>query len=132
MTVLFFSLLWLLIQPGNQLQWSVSGSEAVVFRVYRAPAGETNFILVDELTATPAQESYQFADPLLIPGQNFSYAIESIDQFGNTSVSQVASSNSMMVLASQIAILLTSIFLAFGMITIADEISSLQPLKLIT
>ena len=123
LATLIFALLWLMIQPGNQLQWSVSGSNVAAFRVYRAPVGDTTFEFVEELPADPAQQSYQFADPLMIPGLNYNYAIETIDQFGNTSISQVAASNSMMVFAAQFAILLTSFFLAFGMITIAQELN---------
>ncbi len=131
LATLIFALLWLMIQPGNQLQWSVNGSEAAAFRVYRAPIGDTTFEFVDELPADPAQQSYQFADPLMIPGLNYNYAIETIDQFGNISISQVAASNSMMNFAAQIAILLTSFFLAFGMITIAQEITSPSQLYLV-
>ena len=128
LTAIIFALLWLSIQPGNQLQWSVRGSEPVAFRIYRAPVGNTTFELIDELDAVPTQQSYNFADPVILPGQNYHYAIETVDQFGNTSISQVASSSTMMVLATQFAILLTSLMLTFGMITIAQEITS--PLQL--
>jgi len=128
LAAIIFALLWLTIQPGNQLQWSVRGSEPAAFRIYRAPVGNTTFELIDEIDAIPTQHSYKFADPVVLPGQNYHYAVESVDQYGNTSISQVASSNSMMVLATQFAILLTSLMLTFGMITIAQEFPS--PLQL--
>ena len=124
LAAIIFALLWLTIQPGNQLHWSIRGSEPVAFRIYRAPIGNTTFELIEEFAAIPTQQSYKFADPVVLPGQNYHYAIETIDQFGNTSISQVASSNTMMVLAIQFAILLTSIMLTFGMITIAQEFTS--------
>lgn len=126
LATLIFALLWLVIQPGNQLQWSVQGADAAVFRIYRAPVGDSNFKLVNELAANPIQQDYQFADPVILLGQNYNYAIEIIDQFGNTSISQVATSNSMTLLVAQFAILLTSFMLTFGMITIAQELKSFQ------
>lgn len=121
LVVLFFALLWLMIQPGNQLQWSVQGSDAAAFRVYRAPIGQSDFEFIEELPASPSQEIYHFADPLILPGQNYHYAIETVDQSGNTSISRVVINNSFMAAAAQFAILLTSLMLTFGMITIAKE-----------
>ena len=121
LVVLFFALLWLIIQPGNQLQWSVNGTDIATFRVYRAPLGESTFELVEELPALPSQEIYHFADPLILPGQNYHYAIETIDQSGNRTINRVAINNSLMAATAQFAILLTSLMLTFGMITIAKE-----------
>ncbi len=132
LTLLIFSLLWLIIQPGNLLQWSVRDTNAAAYRVYRAPVGGTTFTFVEELPAYPSQQFYQYSDPALIPGQNFNYAIEIVDRLGNTKISQVSSTNTMMALSSQIALLLASFILAFGMITIAQEINFPRQLNFVT
>jgi hypothetical protein len=119
--VLIFILLWLIIQPGTQLQWSTIGSTPASFRIYRAAAGSEQFELIEELPASSHHNSYYYSDFLLVPGQNYQYIIEVRDQWGNTSLSQVAMSDSMMILASQIALLLTSFMLTFGLITIMQE-----------
>jgi hypothetical protein len=119
--VMIFILLWLIVQPGTQLQWSTIGNTSASFRIYRAAAGNEQFELIEELPASPHQHSYHFSDFLLIPARNYQYIIEVRDQWGNSSLSQVAMSDSTMILASQIALLLTSFMLTFGLITIIQE-----------
>jgi hypothetical protein len=126
MMLLIFILLWLMVQPGTQLQWTVSGNTPADFRIYRAPAGSGQFTLIEEMPAAPAQQTYQYADYLVVPGQNYQYRIEVRDQSGNTSLSQTAVSDSLMTLAAQIAILLTSFMLTFGIITVSQEIRQIQ------
>ena len=123
LTVLFFVLLWLVIQPGNQLQWRTAGYEAAVFRIYRAKQGTTDFELLDEIQASPEQNIYQYADPVVLPGQNYHYVVEVTDQFGNSSSNQIAVNDSALVFAAQFAILLTSFMLTFGIITITQVIT---------
>jgi hypothetical protein len=103
------------------LQWSSIENTPASFRIYRAAAGSEQFELIEELPASPHQHSYHFSDFLLIPGRNYQYLIEVRDQWGNTSLSQVAMSDSTMILASQIALLLTSFMVTFGLITIMQE-----------
>ena len=121
LAALLFVLLWLLIQPGMMLQWSVRGSEIAAFRIYRAPVGSTEFALVDELPAVPAQQTYQYADALIVPGQSYQYVVEVVDQSGSTAARQATNSNTWMALAAQLAVLLTSFMLAYGFILIVKE-----------
>ena len=129
--LLIFLLLWLVVQPVTQLRWSTSGNLTATFRIYRAPAGSGNFSLIKELPASPTQQTYQFADLFVVPGQDYQYIIEISDQSGNTTISQTEMSNSLMTLAAQIAILLTSFMLTFGIITVTQEIKSSPQLGLL-
>jgi len=123
-------ILWLIVQPGTLLRWSINGDTPATFRIYRAPVGSTQFVLIDELKATPQQPSYQYADLLVVPGQTYQYMIEIRDQNGITIRSQAAISNSQMTFAAQIALLLTSLIFTFGIIKITQEIKSFPQLFL--
>lgn len=120
--LLIFSLLWLVLQPGNQLQWVALGNRPATFHIYRAPSGTNGFKLIEELPVNPTQQSYQYADAFVLPGQNYQYRIEVRDQSGNTITSSTAIGNTWMTSVSQIAILLTGFMLTFGIITIVEEI----------
>jgi hypothetical protein len=119
--LVIFSLLWLLLQPGNQLQWFTQGNQPATFKIYRAPAGTAAFKLIEEVPATPYQLTYQYADTLVLPGQTYEYLIEVRDQHGNTITSRTAISNTRLTSIIQIAILLTGFMLTFGIITIVQE-----------
>jgi hypothetical protein len=121
LAILFFALLWVITQPGHQLEWSVQGGDAVAFRIYRTSSDETNFEFVEELPATPSKNVYEFSDPIVIPGQKYRYLVEAVDQNGIISTSQITVNDSMLVFTAQFAILLTSFFLAFGIITLIEE-----------
>ena len=131
MMMLIFSLLWLVLQPGNQLQWVAVGSQPATFRIYRAPARTMAFELIEELPANPHQQTYQYADALVFPGLTYQYRIEVRDQRGNTISSSTAISNAWMTSATQIAILLTGFMLTFGIITIVEEIKPSAQLNLL-
>jgi len=126
--LLTFILLLFVIQPSTKLHWTTSGNTPSAFRIYRAPAGTGHYQLIEELPATSTQQTYQYTDYLVIPGRNYQYIIEVRDQIGNTIFSQATMSDSLMTLASQIAILLTSFMLTFGMITLIEDIK--HPLRL--
>jgi hypothetical protein len=115
---LFFVLLWLIIQPGVWLRWSVRGSEAAEFRVYRAPVGSNSFKLVAEIPALTGRYRYQYRDLGVLPGKSCHYAVEIVDWAGNTSYSPVVATNPWESLTVYVTIMLTSFVLAFGMITI--------------
>ena len=119
--VLLFALLWLIVQPGAQLQWSVRGDTVSEFRVYRAPVGSTTFELVATLPAVAGQRSYQYRDLAIFPGKSYHYTIEIVDQAGNISRSPVVASNPWESLVVYTTIVLTSFVLTFGMIAIASE-----------
>lgn len=121
---LLFALLWLVIQPGAQLQWSVRGDAVSEFRVYRAPVGSTTFELIAEIPAIASQQSYQYRDVDIFPGKPYHYTIEIVDQAGNISRSPVVASDPWESLSIYMTIMLTSFVLAFGMIAIKQELSS--------
>ena len=121
---LLFALLWLLVRPGTQLRWSVDGDNLSAFRIYRAPAGSTTFELIEELPASVEQQTYQYSDLAVFPGQTYHYVLEITDRNGRTTLSPVIANNSISTFAAQFAILLTSFVLTFGMITIAQEIKT--------
>lgn len=132
LVTIIFAILWIFVQPGTQLQWSVSGSDLAAFRVYRAPTNSTTFELLEEVPAASEKTSYQFTDgTVLLPGKTYHYVIEIVAQNGNTAVSPAVASNTLMTLSSQFAILLTSFMLTFGMITVIQEIKSLPQSNLI-
>lgn len=117
-----FMFMWLVIQPGTQLEWSINGDAPAEFRILRAPAGSSNYEIIHEFATESSRQIYHFADFLVIPGRSYQYRIEVRDQNGNTDQSQVIIGNPQMILASQLSILLTSIILAFGIIILAREI----------
>jgi hypothetical protein len=125
LAALLFIILWVIVQPSTQLQWSVNGDNLAAFRVYRAPAGSTTFELLEELPAASDQTSYEFIDgTTTFPGRTYHYAIEIVAQNGSTAVSPVVSNNTLIALSSQFAILLTGFILTFGMITIVRELKT--------
>jgi len=128
---LLFALLWLLVRPGTQLQWSVDGDNLSAFRIYRAPAGSTTFELIEELPASVEQQTYEYSDLAVFPGQTYHYVLEITDRNGRTTLSPVIANNSLSTFAAQFAILLTSFVLTFGMITIAQEIKTFPQSQLI-
>ena len=118
---LLFVILWLVIQPGVQLQWSVGGDQLSAFRIYRAPVGSASFELLEEIPAA-GQQTYQYADWAVFPGQTYRYRVEAVDQSGSTALSTAVASSTWIAFAAQTAILLTSFMLAFGIVTIVQEI----------
>ena len=128
--LLIFILLWLIVQPVTQLQWSTNGNAPELFRIYRSQVGDEQYQLIEEMPAIPSQQIYQYSDLIVVPGRNYQYIIEVHDQSGNTSLSQTVMSNSLMTLAAQISILLTSIVLTFGLVALTLEVKSFPQLQL--
>ena len=128
MMLFIFIILWLVVQPGTLLQWSINGNSPESFLIYRAPEGSTQFVLIDELSATPFQPNYQYADILVVPGQTYQYLIEVRDQNGNTTRSHATTNNAQMALAAQIALFITSSIITFGIIKVLQEIKTFPQL----
>ena len=120
--VIVFLLLWLFLQPGPHLQWSIQGVGVAAFRIYRAPLGSEQFELIEELPAEPTQQTYQYADSFVAPWKSYQYLIEVRDSNGTTILRRAATNDSLMTITPHIAILLTSLFLTFGMISLTQEI----------
>lgn len=101
-------LVWQALPPGISLEWSVEGTSPQAFRVYRAPtspdspAPSQSFILLDELEADAATAAYQFTDWLPLPGQNYVYRVEALDQSGQPTASQTVVGRGIDALAGQL------------------------------
>jgi len=128
MMIFVFIILWLVVQPGTLLHWSINGNLPESFLIYRAPEGSNQFVLIDELSAIPSQPEYQYTDIITVPGQTYQYLIEVRDQNGVTTRSQATTNDSQMALAAQIALFLTSFILTFGIIKVVQEIKTFPKL----
>lgn len=116
-------LVWQALPPGISLEWSVQGELPRAFRVYRAPIDPDSpvpnqpFTLLDELPASETEAAYQFTDWLPLPGQNYVYRVEALDQSGQPTASQTVVGRGLDVLAGQLltlaalGLLLTSMVL---------------------
>ncbi len=101
--------LWLVVQPGIALQWSVTGTGVNTYRVYRAPADSEEFSLISEIPAQHNAEAYSFTDITSLPGQTYTYVIEAVTQTGQTTLSPLAIGHGLDVLPAQLALILTSL-----------------------
>lgn len=116
-------LVWQARPPGISLEWSVQGELPNAFRVYRAPiapdsvAPSQPFILLDEIEADEATAAYRFTDWLSLPGQNYVYLVEALDQSGQPTASQTVIGRGLNALTGQLftlavlGLLLTSMVL---------------------
>jgi hypothetical protein len=105
--------LWLTVQPGVVLQWSVAGNPPTTFRIYRALAGAEDYRLIHEIEAPVGTAEYQFIDTRLIPGRWYSYRIEGIYKGGNVSISESVNSPVMGALPAQLTIFIIGTILAY-------------------
>jgi hypothetical protein len=108
-----FVFLWLIVKPGITLRWSVNGGEPASFRVYRAPAGSEEFVLVDEIKAQADQFVYQYSDLIFVPGRSYLYRVEGIDSSGEITFSKAVINDSRSILPGQLIIVLTSVIMGY-------------------
>jgi hypothetical protein len=108
-------LVWQALPPGISLEWSVEGELPTAFRVYRAPATADSltpgqpFTLLDELQANEAAAAYQFTDWLPLPGRDYVYRVEALDQTGEPVASQVILSRWVDALPAQLSVAAISV-----------------------
>jgi hypothetical protein len=124
-------LLWVIIQPGIELQWSVDGETAAGFRIYRAPVGTAEFGLLAEVQ--PGQDtasgdmagfqstSYVYMDSLPLPGQKYTYLVQAIDRDGQPVASRTIVADGWQALPAQMAIILTSLLVGFGAVLLVGQ-----------
>jgi hypothetical protein len=101
--------LWIVVQPGIALQWSVTGDGVSAYRVYRAPVDSGDFSLISEITVQSDAQAYSFTDITSLPGQTYTYVIQAITRTGQTSLSPLAVGRGLDVLPAQLALILTSL-----------------------
>jgi lipopolysaccharide/colanic/teichoic acid biosynthesis glycosyltransferase len=101
--------LWFVVQPGIALQWSVAGTGASTYRVYRAPVNGEEFNLISEVPARSDSQAYSFTDITSLPGQTYTYVIEAVTRDGQTTLSPFAVGRGLDVLPAQLALVLTSL-----------------------
>jgi hypothetical protein len=112
-------LLWITIQPGIVLQWSVNDDPLASFRVYRAAVGSADFGLVGEFPADAVARQYSYVDTRLLPGQTYVYRVEAVSEGGGVDISQAITANALDALPGQLAILLTSLIAGCGAVAAA-------------
>ncbi|MBI5564306.1 MAG: hypothetical protein HY870_05395 [Chloroflexi bacterium] len=108
-TVILLVALWAVIQPGIALQWSVAGTGASAYRVYRAPVDSEEFSLISEIPAQHNGQAYSFTDITSLPGQTYTYVVEAVTDSGETTLSPLAVGRGLDVLPAQLALILTSL-----------------------
>ena len=79
LNIAILALLWGLIQPGIILQWAWKNGDVAAFQVYRAVEGSAEFSFLQEIPTRDSTSEYKFVDPLLVPGQRYTYQIVGID-----------------------------------------------------
>ena len=112
--------LWITVQPGEVLEWQ-SSQEITIFRIYRAPMGDSNYELLHEIEAKKEVGHYTFLDPLVIPGQYYQYRVEGLQGEGQLAFRETISGNTAQVLPAQLAIILTSLVLTFGILSFTSQ-----------
>jgi hypothetical protein len=125
MAALVLMVLWLVVQPGIALQWSVDGGHASQFRIYRAVNGGRDFNLLNEVPAQPNIRDYTFTDTSSLPGQHYTYLVEAIGASGRSILSQTVTGDGLDALPSQLLLLLVSLLAGYAVMFIAPAIFKL-------
>ena len=91
--------------PGLQVSWSLEGNAPEAFRGYRAPAESSSleeFTLIGELPVEAGIDQYGYTDLRLVPGQQFKYLVEAVDESGFSVTSQALVGDSLEALPRQL------------------------------
>ena len=128
--ILVFIALWWFVQPGVRLQWSVQGPTPVAFRVYRAPKGSEEFTLIREMKAHGELLEYQLTDTFVIPGSDYTYRVEALDDIGRVGSSQLIIHNTLESIPWQLGILLTSVLFGFSAYIVSNILESNLKLRI--
>jgi len=119
---LVLMVLWLVVQPGIALQWSVDGGRASLFRIYHAVDGSRDFNLLNEVPARPNVRDYVFTDTSSLPGQHYTYLVEAVGASGRSILSQTVTGNGLDALPGQLLLLLVSLLAGYAVMFIAPVI----------
>ncbi|MDX9955555.1 MAG: hypothetical protein RBT75_15755 [Anaerolineae bacterium] len=118
-TALLF--LWVMLQPGVQLQWSVNQAQIAAFNIYRAPAGSVDFALLYAATDPPRAREYRFVDTALWNGRAHSYRIVALGAEGQALFSNEVMTGAHTALPGQLAVILTSIIIGYGAVMLIEN-----------
>ncbi len=115
-------LLWNVVQPGIDLQWSVNGPVPAAFRIYRASAGSQRFEFVREIPAQAGVMDYTYIDTTLWPGQVYQYRVEAVNA---ETASATIAANGADVLPTQLAIVFSSLLIGLAGAYFLHEVATL-------
>jgi len=127
LTLGIFVLLWLVIRPGIVLAWTVHDGDLSTYRLYRAPLGTQEYELLAQVPARPSVQQYTYIDALLLPGQAYNYLVEGVGQTGQSATSEIVRGNGSDILPAQISLLLSSIIIGFGVVTLFHLVPFRKP-----
>ena len=113
--------LWAVVQPGIALQWSVTGSGAQSYRIYRAVTGTSEYALLQEIPARPDTPHYTFTDVTSLPGQSYTYLVEAVTLNGQSILSRTATGNGLDLLPALLSLVLTSILAGYAGMYLVDN-----------
>ncbi|MEW6716771.1 MAG: hypothetical protein AB1345_04610 [Chloroflexota bacterium] len=123
LSVLLMVLVWMVLKPGVVLRWAVSPGEVAAFRVYRAPADDGEFTLVQEVTASPEEREYRVIDWRLLPGLAYVYLIEAVTPEGGRAFQQVVTADTWGALPGQLLVVVISMLMAYILVKYAQYVS---------
>ena len=116
LALLTTALLWGLLQPGIVLQWATVAEPPAAFRIYRAPLGSGETILIHELPVEQPAQSYTYVDVFTWPSQTYIYQVDAIGAPGETLGSQQITVNALEALPGQLAVLLSGVIVGYAAI----------------
>lgn len=127
--LIIFAMLWRIVQPGIVIQWVWKQGDVKIFQVYRALEGSDQFAYLSEISAQTALTEYTFVDPLLIPGQNYTYRIVGFDTEGISILDQMVTESSLAALPGQIALIVASLMIAIGLLPELERLAFRKTMK---
>ncbi len=113
MTAVLFGL-WFTFQPGVILEWSAGGKEIETFQIYRAAQGSSSFEMLHELKPNGSNGRFSYVDLALWPGRTYSYHVIGIAADGQVTNSPVVTGDTWILIQTQLAIILISLFAGYG------------------
>jgi hypothetical protein len=106
-------LLWVVVQPGLALEWTVAGGQPEAFRVYRAPLDGGAPTLLREIPAQADAAAYRYVDYKALPGQAYRYQVEAVN--GHLVQSEWMVGRGWELLPYQLALLLVSLAAGYSL-----------------
>ncbi len=119
-----FLMLWVVFQPGIVIHWSLPRQvKAKRISLYRSDDKQTGFRIINQIGPVVTPRELTLKDPITIPGKNYYYRIEIVDNYGQVLYRELQDQTATVAMASYLLIFILSILLATG---IRTAISKLQ------